>query len=461
MANNAPLLEQITQNALLIDESAADLFRASIEHIVAHEHAASFLGTAVSMASDDEDFWPTTDSDWRSAYRPYVIKDGILQIPVMGVLLNRFPWQLGRWATGYTYIEKALARGLADANVKGFAYIHHSPGGEVAGNFELGDKMFAARSVKPARSFAADASYSASYSLASAAGEIVVTRSGGVGSIGVVTAHVDYSEALKQEGIKVTFIFAGKHKVDGNAYEKLPESVKSRIQERINRTYGVFTAAVARNRSMDETAVRATEALTYDASDAIGVGLADRVGSLEDEMVLFSTEVAAGEDQMANDATDKGIPQATHDQAVTAARAEGKAEGVKEGANAATARIKAITTSDAAKTRPNAAMKLALNDKLAAVDADGIVEMLADMPEEKAAAVPEGEDKDKAKKEGEGKDKAKRNHFDEAMGNGTGVEANGEGGDGDDDKDDAEKMSNSILADYASASGGKAKKKAA
>lgn len=165
---------------------------------------------------------------------------------------------------------------------------------------------------------------------------------------------------------------------------------------------------------------------------------------------------------MANDATDKGIPQATHDKAVTDARAEGKAEGLKEGATAATTRIKAITSSDAAKTRPSAAMKLALNDKLAAVDADGIIEMLADMPEEKAAAPAkegEGDDKNKAKKEGEG-DKAKRNHFDEAMGDGTGVHA-GDDGDGGDDKDDAEKLSSSILADYAGASGGKVKKKAA
>lgn len=165
---------------------------------------------------------------------------------------------------------------------------------------------------------------------------------------------------------------------------------------------------------------------------------------------------------MANDATEKGIPQATHDKAVTDARAEGRAEGLKEGAAAATARIKAITSSDAAKTRPSAAMKLALNDKLSAVDADGIVEMLADMPEEKAAAPGEegeGDDKNKAKKGGEGKDKATRNHFDEAMGNGTGVEAGGEGDDG--EGDDAEKMSNSILADYAGAAGAKRKSKAA
>ena len=147
---DAPLLEQITQSPLLIDEGAEGLFRASIQHIVAHEHADAFMGSAVSM-SEDEEFWPRSD-DWRAAYRPYNVKNGVLQIPVMGVLLNRFPWQLGRWATGYTYIEKALQRGLADGNVRGIAFIHDSPGGEVAGCFELGDKIFQARGKKPMRS---------------------------------------------------------------------------------------------------------------------------------------------------------------------------------------------------------------------------------------------------------------------------------------------------------------------
>jgi hypothetical protein len=170
-------------------------------------------------------------------------------------------------------------------------------------------------------------------------------------------------------------------------------------------------------------------------------------------MVLFSEEVAVGDEQMANDATDKGIPQATHDKAVTDARAEGHAAGLAEGAKASTDRIRAILGSDAAKTRPSAAAKLALNEKLTAVDADGIIEMLADMPEEKATTPA------KTEGEGEGGDKAvkttaKRNHFEEAMGKG-----NPEIGAAEEDDDDSpESMSNSILADYAGAAGASRKK---
>lgn len=441
---NAPLLEQITQSPLMIDEGAESLFRASIQHVVSHEHAAAFMDTAISM-SEDEDFWPRGD-DWRASYRPYNVKNGILQIPVMGVLLNRFPWQLGRWATGYTYIEKALSRGLADGNVRGIAFIHDSPGGEVAGNFELNDKIFAARGQKPMRGFAMDHSYSASYSLLSAAGPVSVSRSGGVGSIGVVTAHVEYSKAMEEYGIKVTFIFAGKHKVDGNPYEKLPEAVKSRIQERINRIYGVFTAAVARNRAMDDKAVRATEALTYDAKDGIDIGLADRMGSLEEEMVLFSEELSVGDEQMADNTTKDGIPQAKVDELVTAAKAEGALEGAKAGATAERTRINAILASDEGKKRPKAAMSLAMKTGLSLEDA---VASLADMPEEKATA-PVVEDDKKVKGKGS-------NQFEEAM-NKDGGAAVGGGDEGEDeDGDDTVKASNSILRDYAATTGLKRK----
>ena len=457
--NNRPLLEQITQSPLLISASSEGLFQASIAHVLQSEHAAAMLDDAV-LASDDDDFWPRDNNDWRSAYRPYNVKDGVLQIPVMGVLLNRFPYQFGRWATGYAYIEKAMQRGLADGNVKAIAFVCDSPGGEVAGCFELVDKIFEARGTKPMRSFAADHAYSAAYAIFSSTGKGngSVTRSGGVGSIGVVTAHVEYSEMLKDMGIKVTFIFAGEHKVDGNAYEKLPDSVKSRIQERINRIYGVFTSTVARNRSMDEKAVRDTKALTYDANDAIDAGLADRIGALDEEMVIFSEEVAAAEDEQMADKTTtttdaKTVDQATHEAAVANAQTTG--------AKAEKDRIKAILACDEGKARPKAAMSCAMNTDMSL---DAAKAFLADLPEEKAEAPAktETEGKDKAKTEDKGKPAASgKAPFEAAMDKSDNPNVGADAGDDDEGAGDDDKASMSILADYAGATGRKAKAKTA
>lgn len=428
-----PLLTQFVQSPILIDPDRVNLVRDYIHVVASHPHINDML----AAAGNDDNFWPTDSNDWRASLRPYNVKDGILQIPVLGVLLNRFSFQVGRWATGYTYIQRAFERGMADANVRGIAFVHDSPGGEVAGNFELNDLIHAARGQKPMRAFAADHSYSASYSLATAADSIVVSRSGGVGSIGVVTAHVEYSGMLKNSGIVVTFIFAGKHKVDGNPYEKLSADAKARIQTKIDKIYGVFTAAVARNRGMDEKAIRGTEALTYDAQDAIKVGLADKVGALEDEMTVFSADIDTGDENMADNATDKGIPQAQHDQAVVAARSEGEAAGM----TAQKTRINAILALDVSKKRGTAALAAALETDMTVEQATAF---LGKLPEEKA-------EEPKAKT---------RNHFEEAMGKGD-KPAVTAGDDGDDDiqASDPAAAAKTILGNY-QRDGGKVRKSA-
>ncbi|MGO7673865.1 S49 family peptidase [Rhizobium ruizarguesonis] len=245
-----------------------------------------------------DDFWPAPDN-WLAAYRPYTVKNGILMIPIKGVLLFGVGYAIGDYATGYVYITKALERGLTDPQVKGIAFIIDSPGGHVAGNFDLADKIFAARGQKPIHAFAAENAYSAAYSIASACKTVTVARTGGVGSIGVVTVHFDASKAMDGAGLKVTFIHYGKHKVDGNAYEELPADVKDRIQARIDGLGELFVSTVARNRAMDEQAVRDTEALTFGADEAVTLGLADKVGVLDGAIADFSSYLSSSkEDSM-------------------------------------------------------------------------------------------------------------------------------------------------------------------
>lgn len=343
---------------------------------------------AASAQEDEDDFWD--EDSWMSSYRPYnVSSEGILRIPVFGVLLHRFPYQVGRWATGYAYIRAALDRGLDDPAVKGILLVCDTPGGEVAGCFELSDHIRDSRDEKPIWGISADAAYSAGYATISAAERVFVTRSGGTGSVGVVTAHVSVEGMLEKAGITVTFIYAGKHKVDGNPYEKLPDAVKSRIQAKIDRIYGEFVALVAKNRGMDEQAVRGTEALTYDARDSLEVGFADAVNE-EDEVIAAFAATMQSEWMMARNQTQNPeasdapatVELSVHETAVAQARAE----GTKSGATAERDRLKTVLSSEEATKRPKTAASLAFNPKLADLSAADMIAMLADMPEEKAAA---------------------------------------------------------------------------
>lgn len=400
----SPLAERFSQNPVMIDDSAAMVVAANLRHLAVSkigtqmlEHDAKFSVLA-SDSDYDEEYWPDEDS-WMAHYRPYIVSNGVLQIPVMGNLMNDLSFQFGKYATGYTYIKMAVQRGMADANVKAIAFVIDSPGGEVAGNFELADYIHSLRGQKPMKAFTSGA-YSAAYSLASATDSITVTRSGGVGSIGIVSMHMSVEGMMKNRGVKVTYIYAGKHKIDGNPHSDLSEQARTRFQARVDKLYGVFTSTVARNRNMDDKDVRGTEALTYDADEALTNQLADAKGSLEEGLVAFAEETAnQGVLHMAITPEEAQAHATEVANAAAAATTAGHAAGSQEAMD----RINAVIALPEFEGRESTALKLAATD----MDLETMASVLGTVTKTAATTpVPETDAKGK-------------NHFEEQM------EANG------------------------------------
>lgn len=350
----------------LVSEFNIDRFKAGIDSLQTHPKAEIF---SAAVPSTSNDFWYAPD-DWRSEYRPYIVKDGILQIPVKGSLLNEFPFQVGSWVTGYEYIWEAYIRGLNDSDVKGIALVIDSPGGLVAGCFSLVDKMYQLKGSKPIKSFASESAYSAAYAIASLGDTITVSRTGGVGSIGVIMTHYDYSGALQQAGIKVTNITAGKHKADGSSSEPLPQDVYDRLSARAESIRDIFVETVSRNRpALTQDQARATEALCYNAQEAIQEKLADDIGDLDESLASFSLDVI----ENTNTDDDNGeyeLNMKTQDNGVNVdeIKAEAHAAGFAEGAKAEQARFSAILSAPEAAGRSKLAMHLASNTAMSVDD---------------------------------------------------------------------------------------------
>jgi len=158
----------------------------------------------------------TTVSGEKRAAR-YRVVDGVGVIDVFGVLVHRSRMEAdSTFLLGYQEIARRIDAALADPAVHTLVLNLDSPGGEVAGAFDLAEQIRAARGIKPVHAVAGDLAASAAYALASAADSLSLTRTAAVGSIGVVMRHVDMSRFLDKEGVTVTHIFAGAHKVDGN-----------------------------------------------------------------------------------------------------------------------------------------------------------------------------------------------------------------------------------------------------
>jgi signal peptide peptidase SppA len=216
----------------------------------------------------------------------------IAVVSVIGTLVSRSGYlDAASGLQAYGDIADAIAAAMDDASVRGVILDVDSPGGEVGGLFDLVEQIQAIRtaSAKPLWAVANESALSAAYAIASAADRLYVTRTGEVGSIGVVAVHVDESGADAKAGLAWTFVFAGDRKVDGNAHEPLSERARATIQADVDRLYAEFCALVAANRGLSPEAVRGTNAAIYRGSLAVRAGLADRLGTLD----LAIAEMAA------------------------------------------------------------------------------------------------------------------------------------------------------------------------
>ena len=212
----------------------------------------------------------------------YVVTDGVAVIGASGALVHRSRIDAdSTYLLGYNELAAQAEAAQADPEVHAVLQVWDSPGGEVSGAFEYAERMLGLRGSKPMWAIADSMAASAAYLGGSAFEKLAVSNTGYVGSIGVVMRHVDFSRALDNDGIRVTHIFAGTHKVDGNPYEPLPADVRADMQAEIDGLYAMFVDSVALHRGISAESVRATQAQVYRGTAAVSMGLADRVATTD------------------------------------------------------------------------------------------------------------------------------------------------------------------------------------
>ncbi len=178
-----------------------------------------------------------------------------------------------------------------DPNVTAIILDIDSPGGRVDHVPETAAMIRnARREGRPIVAVANSLAASAAYWIASAADELVVTPSGEVGSIGVYMVHEDMSDFMEAMGVRVTFISEGARKVEGNPFEPLGDEARKALQSNVKYFYDLFVSDVAKNRGVSRDVVRADPETAdvhfgggrvYPASQAVKLGMADRVDTLE------------------------------------------------------------------------------------------------------------------------------------------------------------------------------------
>lgn len=344
------------------------------------------VGTEVEVPLSRVSMGPTDLSqfDYRTSEHGYKVFGKTAVIDVMGKLIHRGDWMDAMSGLcSYLSLERQTKMALEDSSVDDIIYLHDTPGGVVNGAFDTADYIYEASKVKPMRAIVSELSCSGGFLLASAVGpgNIVVSRTSEVGSVGVATAHLDISKSMESEGRVMTLIFAGDHKVDGNPYNALPEEVKKVMQEGVNRVYELFTSTVSRNLEIPQDEVKGTQARVYGAEEAIEIGFAHRVGTLSTELK------AQRKDGRTRPKKSQEIQMNDEE------KAQLRSEGVTAGARAEQERIKGIMTHASAVGRETLAQHLAYNTQMSVEDS---AKMLEASP--KSAATTQEKPKEDTKK---------------------------------------------------------------
>jgi capsid assembly protease len=202
---------------------------------------------------------------------------GVLVLNISGSLVNRATW----WGASYEGLKMRINSALAEPKVKGILLRVDSYGGEVDGLWDTLDFLKAAGQKKPIWAIADGAAYSAAFGLFSQTAKRFMTRTAGVGSVGVIAVHYDMSGNLKQAGVKPTIIKFGEKKDQFGPFKPLSVEAEAKLQASVNASGETFVEYVSTGLGISAEAVRGTEADVFDAPQALELGFVDEAATFE------------------------------------------------------------------------------------------------------------------------------------------------------------------------------------
>lgn len=208
------------------------------------------------------------------------VGDNVGVINIEGALTARpSPWAAVCGGTSYEQIIKSTEAYIAEGKDTLLLKVQ-SGGGEAFKIFSSNARLKKLTSDAGMKVIAYydDIAASAAYAISCFADEIIAhPESSTIGSIGVIVSLLDDSVAMKEAGLKRVFINAGANKHPYTEVGSFKQSFLDDIQTDVDSLYDRFVTLVATERNLSEAAVRSTEASTFNAEDALKLGLVDKL----------------------------------------------------------------------------------------------------------------------------------------------------------------------------------------
>lgn len=213
-------------------------------------------------------------------------------IEIHGTLTNKPMMSMcGEVGTSYLGILNQMQM-IADAGCKLVMLDIDSCGGDAFNCFQTATEL---RSIADKNgieiiAYVQSIAASAAYALACIADEIISHPMGMSGSIGVLVALMNDSKQLENEGLARTFITAGANKIPFDASGEFKDSFLSKLQTDVDDLYEQFCSHVSFYTGLSVDDIKATEADTFRAPKALGLGLINSIMTNEEFATYLLTE---------------------------------------------------------------------------------------------------------------------------------------------------------------------------
>jgi len=276
------LLTQFNYNrnkAILSTPFAYEAFKSKMEKSIKDKEAGkkedSLTGNTIVLTSD----------------KPYSLVGDIAILSFSGFTVNDCS-EMDEMFFGCISLQgfcEDLEQAVEDDAVNSIVIDFDSGGGYTMYGDETAELVKSLSALKPVYAYTSGLMCSLAYKIACNCSKLVASPTALVGSIGVYCEYFDYTEAMKNDGIKVTTFQAGSEKTIGSPFVPLTKEQSDAIQAEINNEWASFKAIVTANRGNVNDSFMQGQPFTGKEAMTLNTNLIDgNVNSLKQFVSLIS-----------------------------------------------------------------------------------------------------------------------------------------------------------------------------
>ena len=193
-------------------------------------------------------------------------------------------------------MRRSLQEARKDDNIKAIVLRVDSPGGSALTSELIWREIELTKKVKPVIVSMGNLAASGGYYISCNANQIFAESSTITGSIGVFGTLPNLSQVTKNYGINTELVETHENASGYSLFKPLDDNFRKVTQEGVERIYNTFVTRVATGRKMTFTQVDAiAQGRVWAGSDALRLGLVDKIGGLDDALAYASNLVKVKE----------------------------------------------------------------------------------------------------------------------------------------------------------------------